>query len=56
MVFLAAPLAAVLLAAGPSPVAAVNVAAVPGVGPFFALTFDAHSEAQGAAALLALLR
>jgi len=56
VVFLAAPLAAVLIAAGPTAVAAVNVATVPGVGPFFALTFDAHSEAQGADALLALLR
>jgi len=56
VVFLVAPLAAVLLAAGPPAAAAVNVATVPGVGPFFALTFDAHSEAQGADALLALLR
>ncbi|HLE60363.1 MAG TPA: polysaccharide deacetylase family protein [Thermoanaerobaculaceae bacterium] len=56
MLLLAPSLTAVLFAAGPPAVAAVNVATVPGVGPFFALTFDAHSEAQGAAALLALLR
>lgn len=56
MLLLAPILTAVLFAAGPPAVAAVNVAAVRGVGPFFALTFDAHAEAQGAAELLALLR
>jgi peptidoglycan/xylan/chitin deacetylase (PgdA/CDA1 family) len=49
-------LAAILLATPPPPVAAVNIASVANVGPFFALTFDAHAEAQGAAELLALLR
>ncbi len=56
-VTLAGPvLAAVVLAAGSPDPAAINVSAVSGAGPFFALTFDAHSEAQGAAELLALLR
>ena len=56
MPLLAPAFAAVLLAAGPPAVAAVNVAAVPEAGPFFALTFDAHAEAQGADELLILLR
>ncbi len=46
-------LAALLLAADP---VALNVAGAPGAGPYFALTFDAHVEAAGAAELLALLR
>jgi peptidoglycan/xylan/chitin deacetylase (PgdA/CDA1 family) len=54
--WLAAPLTAILLAAAPPAAAAVNVASVPAGGPYFALTFDAHAEGQGAAALLALLR
>jgi peptidoglycan/xylan/chitin deacetylase (PgdA/CDA1 family) len=45
--------AAPCVAAGP---AAPNVASVPKAGPYFALTFDAHAEAQGAEKLLALLR
>ncbi|HVN33272.1 MAG TPA: polysaccharide deacetylase family protein [Thermoanaerobaculaceae bacterium] len=66
MLLLAASFAAIFLAAPPPPVAAVNaaspdvasvnIASVPGAGPFFALTFDAHTEAQGAVELLALLR
>ncbi len=52
----AALLAATLLVAGPRGAAPLNVSAVPGAAPLFALTFDAHSEAQGAAELLALLR
>jgi peptidoglycan-N-acetylglucosamine deacetylase len=51
--------AALVLAALPCPAgapAAANVASVPAAGPFFALTFDAHAEAQGATELLALLR
>jgi peptidoglycan/xylan/chitin deacetylase (PgdA/CDA1 family) len=32
-----------------------NIVSVAGAGPFFALTFDAHTEIQGAEALLALL-
>lgn len=51
---------AVLVFASAGPVgaapAAPNVASVPKAGPHFALTFDAHAEAQGAAELLALLR
>lgn len=47
-------LAALLFAAEPA--APANVNAVPGAGPYFALTFDAHVEAAGAAQLLALLR
>jgi len=39
-----------------SATAAANVEALPKAGPFFALTFDAHAEANGAAELLALLR
>jgi len=46
--------AATLLAAAAPPGA--NVAALPKAGPHFALTFDAHAEAQGAEQLLALLR
>ncbi|MDD5564064.1 MAG: polysaccharide deacetylase family protein [Thermoanaerobaculaceae bacterium] len=53
MILPAPALAALLLTAAPGP---VNVAAVPGAGPYFALTFDAHVEANGAARLLALLR
>jgi peptidoglycan/xylan/chitin deacetylase (PgdA/CDA1 family) len=57
LVFLPAPaLALVFLAAGPVAVAPANISQVSGVGPYFALTFDAHVEAQGAADLLALLR
>jgi peptidoglycan-N-acetylglucosamine deacetylase len=56
-VILAAPLVALaLLAAGPEAGVPANVSAVPGAGPYFALTFDAHSEAQGATELLAILR
>jgi peptidoglycan/xylan/chitin deacetylase (PgdA/CDA1 family) len=56
-----APIAAALLLLGVLPgfagaPAAANVASVPKVGPYFALTFDAHAEAQGAEELLALLR
>ena len=47
-------LSALLLAA--APVATANVDSVQGAGPYFALTFDAHVEAAGAAELLALLR
>jgi len=39
-------------AASPPP----NIVSLPKAGPHFALTFDAHAEAQGAEALLALLR
>jgi peptidoglycan/xylan/chitin deacetylase (PgdA/CDA1 family) len=47
----------VLAAALPSGAAAApNVLSVPGAGPHFALTFDAHAAAQGADELLALLR
>ena len=54
---LAAPLLALaLLAAGQGADVPVNVAAVSGAGPVFALTFDAHSESQGAMELLAILR
>ena len=53
MILLAPAVAALLLTAAP---AAVNIASVPGAGPYFALTFDAHVEANGAAQLLALLR
>ncbi len=53
--FLGAPLVAALLFAA-EPAAPPNVSAVPGAGPYFALTFDAHVEATGAAELLALLR
>jgi peptidoglycan/xylan/chitin deacetylase (PgdA/CDA1 family) len=56
VLLLAVPLAAIFFAAPPPAAAAVNVASVPGRGPFFALTFDAHAEAQGAVELLALLR
>ena len=48
-----APALAALLLAAP---AAVNIASVPGAGPYYALTFDAHVESSGAAQLLALLR
>jgi len=48
--------AAVPLCAAAAPPAAPNVAALPKAGPHFALTFDAHAEAQGADQLLALLR
>ena len=44
-----------LLIAATAP-AAPNVAAVTNAGPFFALTFDAHAETNGAEQLLALLR
>jgi peptidoglycan-N-acetylmuramic acid deacetylase len=43
-------------AAHPVANAAVNFASAPGVGPYFALTFDAHAEVEGARELLALLR
>ncbi len=56
MFLLAPTFVAVLLAAGAPAVATVNIAAVPEAGPFFALTFDAHEEAQGADELLSLLR
>jgi peptidoglycan/xylan/chitin deacetylase (PgdA/CDA1 family) len=46
-------LAPALAAAPASP---PNVLSVPSAGPHFALTFDAHAEAQGARELLALLR
>jgi peptidoglycan/xylan/chitin deacetylase (PgdA/CDA1 family) len=49
-------LAPTLLAAGHSAAVPVDVSTVPGVGPYFALTFDAHAEAHGAVELLALLR
>jgi peptidoglycan/xylan/chitin deacetylase (PgdA/CDA1 family) len=49
-------LAVTLLAVKSAGVTPINVSSVPGAGPFFALTFDAHVEAQGAAELLALLR
>jgi peptidoglycan/xylan/chitin deacetylase (PgdA/CDA1 family) len=45
-----------LLATAPALLPAANLAAVAGAGPYFALTFDAHVEAQGAEQLLALLR
>jgi peptidoglycan-N-acetylglucosamine deacetylase len=48
-----------LLAAAPcrgGAPAAANVASLPAAGAYFALTFDAHAEAQGSAELLALLR
>ena len=47
--------AAAWCAAAASPTAP-NVIALPKAGPHFALTFDAHAEAQGADQLLALLR
>jgi peptidoglycan/xylan/chitin deacetylase (PgdA/CDA1 family) len=53
------PVAAVLVLAAalpPATAAAPNVLSVPAAGPHFALTFDAHAAAQGAAELLALLR
>ncbi|MGD1147136.1 MAG: polysaccharide deacetylase family protein [Thermoanaerobaculaceae bacterium] len=53
--FALAPLLSALLLAV-EPAAAVNVNAVQGAGPYFALTFDAHVESAGAAQLLALLR
>jgi peptidoglycan/xylan/chitin deacetylase (PgdA/CDA1 family) len=52
----AAALTALLFGAVPPVTAAPSVADVPGVGPYFALTFDAHVEAQGAQQMLALLR
>ncbi len=52
---LATSLLAALASAAGSP-STVNVASVPKAGPYFALTFDAHAEAQGTAELLALLR
>ncbi len=54
MLPLAPVLSALLLAA--TPAAGANVNAIRGAGPYFALTFDAHVEANGAARLLALLR
>ncbi len=47
-------LAALPCPAGPP--TPTNVASLPKAGPYFALTFDAHAEAQGAEELLALLR
>ncbi len=44
----------VLLAAAPPPGA--HVARLPEAGPYFALTFDAHAESDGAREILALLR
>jgi len=44
------------LAHGAGNGAAPNLMSVAGAGPAFALTFDAHAEAQGAAEMLALLR
>jgi peptidoglycan/xylan/chitin deacetylase (PgdA/CDA1 family) len=56
-VFLLVPvLAFVILASGPVAIPPANISQVSGVGPYFALTFDAHVEAQGAEELLALLR
>jgi peptidoglycan/xylan/chitin deacetylase (PgdA/CDA1 family) len=49
-------LLAVALPVAPLAAAPRNVEAVSDAGPFFALTFDAHAEAQGAQELLALLR
>jgi peptidoglycan/xylan/chitin deacetylase (PgdA/CDA1 family) len=40
----------------PRPAATPNVQDVPGAGPYFALTFDAHEEANGVERMLALLR
>ena len=51
---LAPALGALLFAVEPAAAASVN--AVQGAGPYFALTFDAHVEATGAAQLLTLLR
>ncbi|MBZ5587043.1 MAG: polysaccharide deacetylase family protein [Acidobacteriia bacterium] len=51
---LASLLSALVVAVEPA--AATNINAVQGAGPFYALTFDAHVEAAGAAELLALLR
>jgi len=48
--------AAALLAALPRTAAAPSVGDVPGAGACFALTFDAHVEAQGVEQVLALLR
>lgn len=51
--------AAVLLllaGAGQGGPATLNVTGLATVGPYFALTFDAHEQSQGAAELLALLR
>nr|MCU0292772.1 polysaccharide deacetylase family protein [Thermoanaerobaculaceae bacterium] len=42
----------IVLAAPP----ALNITSVPAAGPYFALTFDAHSAEQGARELLAVLR
>ncbi len=53
---LAPALALVTLASGPVAISPRNVSQVANVGPYFALTFDAHAETQGAAELLALLR
>lgn len=39
-----------------APPGALNVTAVPAAGPYFALTFDAHSAEHGARELLGLLR
>ncbi len=54
MLPLASALSALTLAVAPT--VAPNVSAVAGAGPYYALTFDAHVEAAGAAELLALLR
>jgi peptidoglycan/xylan/chitin deacetylase (PgdA/CDA1 family) len=56
VVAFAPALALVTLAAGPVAISPANVSQVPGAGSYFSLTFDAHAEAQGASALLALLR
>jgi len=53
---IAALLASLLLAAAPHAVAVAPVDDVPGVGPYYALTFDAHVEAHGVEPMLALLR
>jgi peptidoglycan/xylan/chitin deacetylase (PgdA/CDA1 family) len=47
---------AAALATAPATGSAVDVTAVPDAGPYFALTFDAHTEANGAVELLALLK
>ena len=51
-----AVLGIVMLAASPHAPAAPSIADVPGAGPYFALTFDAHVEAQGVEQMLSLLR
>ena len=51
----AAFLLLLLGARSPDP-ATLNVTGLAAVGPYFALTFDAHEQSQGAAELLALLR